>query len=234
MQYEQICSIIKEYAIDSERVKDLDIETILQYGARIMIILLINPLHEFAHAWSAHKLGDDTAKQAGRLTISPLAHLDPAGSLLLLLFGFGWAKPVPVNPRNFKNPSQGMMLTAIAGPLSNLAAALVGMIGFQMISGVTQGSSLYYLAILLYFFIVININLFVFNMIPVPPLDGSRVLTYFLPAQAQIWFMKNQQYFYIVVMLLMITGLLSTPISFIGNLIYRMLAFLTSWIPPVL
>nr|MDE5755258.1 site-2 protease family protein [Oscillospiraceae bacterium] len=118
-------------------------EKILEYFVRLMIILLINPLHECAHAWSAHKLGDDTAKHEGRMTLSPFAHIDPFGALLLLFCGFGWAKPVPVNARNFKNPRKGMMLTAIAGPISNLIAALLGMIAFQLLgSAIHEGYQL--------------------------------------------------------------------------------------------
>ncbi|MBE6876314.1 MAG: site-2 protease family protein [Ruminococcus sp.] len=190
-----------------------------------MMILLINPLHEFAHAWSAHKLGDDTAKQAGRMTISPLAHIDPFGAVLLLFCGFGWAKPVPVNPNNFKNPRKGMMLTAIAGPFSNLLAALAGMIALQCYSGDTE--TIFYI---LYYFVVININLCVFNMIPVPPLDGSRVLTYFLPPNAAVWFMKNQRYFYGIVMLLMVTGILSIPLSYVVGWVYKLLYYMTKFL----
>ncbi len=190
-----------------------------------MIILLINPLHECAHAWSAHKLGDDTAKLEGRMTLSPLAHIDPFGGLLLLLFGFGWAKPVPVNPNNFENPRKGMMLTAIAGPLSNLIAAFAGMIALRLYSGNIEA-----LSDALFYFVIININLCVFNMIPVPPLDGSRVLTYFLPPNAAIWFMRNQRYFYAVVMLLMVTNILTVPLSYAVSGVYRLLVLATSFL----
>lgn len=200
-------------------------DVIIEYFVRIMIILLINPLHECAHAWSAHKLGDDTAKREGRMTLSPLAHIDPIGALLLLICGFGWAKPVPVNPNHFENPRKGMMLTAIAGPLSNLLAALAGMIALQCYSGETE--TIFYI---LYYFVIININLFAFNMIPVPPLDGSRVLTYFLPPRAAIWFMRNQKYFYGIVMLLMVTGILSIPLSYVVSGIYQILYYLTKFL----
>ncbi len=219
-------------------------QEILEYLVRLMIILLINPLHECAHAFSAYKLGDTTAKDKGRLTLSPLAHLDLFGSLLLLFCGFGWAKPVPVNPRNFKNPSKGMMLTAIAGPLSNLAAALLAMIAYQLLNGqeyfYIQDGSLYmipvtkgYAMMMIYQFVVINVNLFLFNMIPVPPLDGSRVLTYFLPPKWAVWFMKNERYFYAVVMLLMLTGILGIPLAFLNGKIYDLLVLVTNWIPAV-
>ncbi len=200
-------------------------DKLIEYFVRIMIILLINPLHECAHAWSAHKLGDDTAKLEGRMTLSPLAHIDPFGGLLLLLFGFGWAKPVPVNPNNFENPRKGMMLTAIAGPLSNLIAAFAGMIALRLYSGNIEA-----LSDALFYFVIININLCVFNMIPVPPLDGSRVLTYFLPPNAAIWFMRNQRYFYAVVMLLMVTNILTVPLSYAVSGVYRLLVLATSFL----
>ena len=222
----------------------LSTQEILKYLVRLMIILLINPLHEFAHAYSAYKLGDDTAKREGRLSLSPLAHLDLFGSLLLFFCGFGWAKPVPVNPRNFKNPSKGMMLTAIAGPLSNVLAGLLAMVAYQLLNGkeyfVIQNGMLYlsqttkgYAMWMIYEFIVININLFLFNMIPVPPLDGSRVMTYLLPPKASFWFMKNERYFYGVVMLLMLTGILGIPLSFLSGKMYDLFVLITNWIPAV-
>ncbi|MBR4318675.1 MAG: site-2 protease family protein [Oscillospiraceae bacterium] len=203
----------------------MDSGVYIQYFVRVMMILLINPLHECAHAWSAYKLGDDTAKREGRMTLSPLAHIDLFGALLLLVCGFGWAKPVPVNPNNFKEPRKGMMLTAIAGPLSNLLAALAGMIAYRLSYGKLES-----LTDMLYYFVVININLFVFNMIPVPPLDGSRVLTYFLPPKAAVWFMVNQKYFYGVVMLLMVTGILSVPISWAVSWIVQGLYLITGFL----
>ncbi len=203
----------------------MDFDNLLQYFIRLMIILLINPLHECAHAWAAYKLGDDTARQEGRMTLSPLAHIDPFGALLLLLCGFGWAKPVPVNPNHFDNPRKGMMLTAIAGPLSNLLAALAGVIALRLYAGGLEAVN-----DALFYFVIININLCVFNLIPVPPLDGSRVLTYFLPPNAAVWFMRNQKYFYGVVMLLMVTGILSKPLTYLVQWVYELLVLLTGFL----
>ncbi|MDE5768863.1 MAG: site-2 protease family protein [Oscillospiraceae bacterium] len=209
---------------------NLSTEKILEYFVRLTIILLINPLHECAHAWSAHKLGDDTAKQKGRMTLSPFAHIDPYGALLLLSCGFGWAKPVPVNARNFKNPRKDMMLTAIVGPISNLVAALIGMIAYRILGSLMYDTIYYFI---LFYFIMINIDLCVFNMLPVPPLDGSRLVTYLLPTKAAFWFIKNERFFYGIVMLLMITGILSMPLDFLSGLIFQGLVSLTSWIPAV-
>lgn len=221
-------------------------QLVLLFLVRLMTIFLINPLHEFAHAWTAHKLGDDTAKNEGRMTISPLAHLDGLGSLMLLLLGFGWAKPVPVSPSKFKHPSFGMMITAIAGPLTNLLVAAVGMVAMRLldglqyidIQGLTIGpfdgsGTLYFVNYMLYWFIVINLNLFLFNMIPVPPLDGSRVLTFLLPPKAALWVMHNQRIFYGIMMILLFTGILSWPLALLNNLIFTGLVRITQWIPAV-
>ncbi|MBR3631407.1 MAG: site-2 protease family protein [Oscillospiraceae bacterium] len=224
-------------------------QIILLFLVRLMTIFLVNPLHEFAHAWTAYKLGDDTAKNEGRLTIAPLAHLDGLGALMLMLLGFGWAKPVPVSPSKFKHPSFGMMVTAVAGPLMNLLAALIAMVvirlcgGMQYIEitrdvipviGIYSGEgTLYFLNYMMYWFIVINLNLFLFNMIPVPPLDGSRVLTFLLPPKAAMWVMRNQRVFYGIMMLLLFTGILSWPLGILNNLIFTGMADLTQFIPAV-
>lgn len=223
----------------------LNAEALLPYLTRLMVVFLIGPLHEFAHAWTAYKLGDNTAKDMGRLTLSPLAHLDGFGSLLILLVGFGWAKPVPVKPSNFKNPSFGMMVTAVAGPFVNLVAALIGVIIFQLCGGERyvylpvsylfgETSSMGYAMWMLSEFISINIMLCLFNMLPVPPLDGSRVLTFLLPPRASVWLMRNQRIFYGIVMVLMITGLLSIPLSYANIYLTLGLQYITNWIPAVI
>ena len=224
---------------------NISTDTLLTYLVRLMIILLINPLHECAHAYTAHKLGDDTARERGRLTLDPIAHIDIMGAGLLFFFGFGWAKPVPVDPRNFKDRRLGMMLTAIAGPLSNLIAAFLGIIAYRLIGAsqfidyasgyiLRDGETMYYVAWMLYVFVVINLHLCLFNLVPVPPLDGSRVLGYFLPPRAELWLMRNQRVFYGIMMLLMITGILSLPLSFLNHWIMQGMLVVTKWIPAVL
>ena len=134
--------------------------------------------HEFAHAWMASKCGDNTAKRMGRLTLNPMAHLDPMGSLMILFVGFGWAKPVPVDGRNLRSPRTDMMKVAAAGPLSNLLLAMVAGMFFRLLGGTGLLSNSIF--ILIIYFTQINIALAVFNMIPVAPLDGSQIFSGYL------------------------------------------------------
>lgn len=226
---------------------DLSTQAIIEKLTRLLIIFLVLPVHEFAHAWAAKKLGDDTAEYRGRLTLNPLAHIDLVGAVLLFFTGFGWAKPVPVDPLRFNKKHTirgGMAITAAAGPISNLIAALIGMIFFRLFTvlqyiGIMDGlkndtsfpTLLYFF---LFYFIQINIGLAVFNLIPVPPLDGSKVLAYFLPNKANgfiRWVEQNQMVIYIIFIALMYTDVLQVPLGFISSLIYRALIFLTNWIP---
>ena len=158
-------------------------------GVRILIPLVLSlTVHEFAHAWSAARLGDDTAARAGRLTLNPLAHIDPIGTILLPLLGipFGWAKPVPINPARFRRSvrmSTGTMITASAGPLSNVALAILCTVAYGLVirfapEAAMPGSGSRELLLIM---IQLNVALAVFNMIPVPPLDGSRVVEGLMP-----------------------------------------------------
>src|SRR5450756_1987269 len=157
-----------------------------------VILLLALPLHESAHAWVAYKFGDNTAKDMGRLTLNPFKHLDLLGSIMMYVAHFGWAKPVPVDPRNFRNRRLGMLLVALAGPFSNLLLAFVSMLLLGLlaklqatgllVAGTGIGATVLSGAVELFSMLVqLNIILAVFNMIPVPPLDGSRILSAFLP-----------------------------------------------------
>jgi Zn-dependent protease len=175
--------------------------------ARIVTLIVAFTVHEFAHAWAANQLGDDTPSLNGRLTLNPLAHLDPIGSLLLLLSGFGWAKPVPVNPYTLRRRTPaGMMLVAAAGPLSNLLLALIAAIPFQLglfSPFVGRGSFLPSLPYLLTQFIFINLILLFFNLIPVFPLDGEKVAEYFLPPRGQDTLLQLRPYGPILLMALL-------------------------------
>ena len=151
----------------------------------VPVILFSLTIHEYAHALVAHRLGDDTAKRQGRLSLNPLVHLDVLGTLLLFIVHFGWAKPVPVDPRNFRNPKKDMLMVALAGPVSNIltaiAAAVILKAVFENFAAIPPGSGVDVAVRMLVWFMYIGIVLAVFNMIPVPPLDGSRVLYGLLP-----------------------------------------------------
>lgn len=187
----------------------LDI-TLAAIITRAITILFAFPIHEFAHAWMATRLGDSTARGLGRLTLNPRAHLDVMGTILVLAFGFGWAKPVPVNPRYLRyGPVGGMALVAVVGPLSNLALAAVGAIPFRLgivgqIGHLPQGvpllATLERLTILptlgdiFVTFVFLNVILFVFNLLPVAPLDGFRVALAILPRGAAAFLAKTERY----------------------------------------
>ena len=183
-------------------------------------ILLALSFHEYAHGWMAYRLGDPTAKDEGRLTMNPLAHLDPLGTMMIIIVHFGWAKPVPVNPMNLRDPKKDMLWIALAGPVSNvIMAAGLGLILRIMIGmGMrVDGSFLGYFQYMLYFAVMINLVLAVFNMIPIPPLDGSRILFGLLPTEYEESYLRFQQ---IGPMLLL--GLVVVN-SFLGIPIFSML-----------
>lgn len=192
--------------------------TIYTLLIRAFIIIAILPIHEFAHAYMAHRLGDDTAKYSGRLTLNPVRHLDPIGSIALLLAGIGWAKPVPVNSMNFKNRKGGMALTALAGPMSNFIVAFIAMFLYRIFFCFAVGMAADVFEIISFFFTtVISINIFlaIFNLIPCPPLDGSRIVGYFLSNKANYTLNKYENYIWIGLMVVIVTGVLDAPLHFI-------------------
>jgi len=154
---------------------------------RVPAILIALTIHELSHGYVAKLLGDTTAERSGRLTLNPIAHLDPIGALMLLFGPFGWAKPVPVNPVNFKHPIEGMAIVAAAGPLSNIALAALTGLFFRLSMG--EVNSLF--GVFLYIMFVINIGLAVFNLLPVYPLDGSRILLAFLKGNQRAGYLKT-------------------------------------------
>ncbi len=182
----------------------MDIELFLKYFARILTLLLVIPLHEAAHALVAKWCGDDTATRQGRVSLNPFDHIDPTGSLLMILTGFGWARPVDVNPARMRHPRRDMALTAIAGPVSNLIAAFAAGLVKACILATDDGmkaymeyvltdkiTTTYCVMLLMEFLMIVNIGLAVFNLIPIPPLDGFNVMRYFTGAKVDRWFYEH-------------------------------------------
>ena len=198
----------------------------LSMGQKLTYILILAfcvlfslSVHEFSHGLAPYAVGDKTAKYSGRLSLNPLAHLDPFGAICLFLFGFGWAKPVPVNPWNFKNKKGGMILTALAGPFSNFLLAFIAMVIYTLLGGLrfssasfgfTLASVFYELA---YYMIMINLGLGLFNLIPIPPLDGSKVLTAILPERTYFKLMDYERYGFIILIILINTPIFNSLLN---------------------
>ena len=206
------------------------LDLLVKLFSRLFVVFCTMPIHEYAHALIATKLGDQTPRLSGRLTLNPMAHISPIGAVMIFLCGFGYAKPVPVNPRNFKDSKKGMALTAIAGPVSNLIMGFA----FIVISAIatifmarTQNSTLFNaIFIFVYYAAAINVNLAVFNLLPIPPLDGSRILQLLIPSKYYYKFLEYERYVVIIVFVLIFTGVLSGPLSAISNGILSLFQFI--------
>lgn len=191
---------------------DYDIPSLILTALAVLITLT---LHEYAHGYAAYRLGDGTAKAFGRLSLNPIKHLDPIGALCLLIFHVGWAKPVPINVRNFKNPKRDFAISALAGPLANLLIAFASAFFylllytqlFEIAIGESFVSRLAYNSIRFFgIFHTVNIGLGIFNLIPIPPLDGSRILTAILPAKIYFGIMKYERKIYFGLLIWMLFG----------------------------
>ena len=210
---------------------ELDANWLVQLASLVFVVTICLSAHECAHAWAAKKLGDQTAMLRGRLTLNPARHLSLAGTLMILLVGFGFAKPVPVQPRFFKNPKKGMALTAAAGPLSNLLMAVALMFFAQLTLALSHYTRVDpELADMIYYFFAyaatFNVSLMVFNLIPVPPLDGARILDLFLPMRASLFFDRIERY--LMFGIFIVAYLLSGPIGWLTGVILKGIYYLTS------
>jgi len=215
----------------------MNIAHILEIVLSLVAVFTAIVLHEVSHGYVAYRLGDPTAKAHGRLTLNPLAHIDPIGTVLVPLvlvvlhspFLFGWAKPVPINPNYFRNPFRGMLYVAIAGPITNLALALgataVGrllLLAFPdplfFLSGTFTANLMQAIFFLMEIFVIFNIVLAVFNMIPIPPLDGSRVLTYFLPSEGRRVMILLERYGFLILIAFIFLGGLNALFGLMGGI----------------
>ncbi len=212
------------------------LDSLIELLLRFPIVIIALVVHEVAHGFVAYKLGDPTAKYMGRLSLNPMRHLDPIGAICMLLFRFGWARPVPINPAYFKNPKVGMALSSLAGPTANIILSFIGSFFYvlsvklaNLILAATQISALVtplsYVCQFFALFAILNMSLAIFNLIPLPPLDGSRILSIVLPQKAYFGMMKYERHIGIGFMIVLlvdsyflggyITGALSAVVWFI-------------------
>ncbi len=204
--------------------------------ARIAGLLVAIPLHEVSHAFVSDKLGDHTARDLGRLTLNPIKHFDVMGFVCMMIIGVGWAKPVPINPAFYKNPRRGMAITAVAGPLSNFLLAYVGMVFYKTLSysaeitSASTAAALIGIATFFFYFCILNLNLTMFNLLPIPPLDGSRVFGLLLPKSMYFKVMGYGRFLMFGVLILVYLGLLQGPLSFLNNLGIQILSYGTFYI----
>jgi Zn-dependent protease len=186
---------------------------IQQLAISIPVFVLALTIHEFAHGWVANRLGDPTARLQGRLTLNPLAHLDPIGTLAIVLINFGWARPVPVDYRYLSNPRRDMMIIAAAGPVSNLLLATGCAFVYRWIPWGMAGVEWAWLIIPIRMMfgtgVVVNVILAIFNLLPIPPLDGSRVVSGLLPLRQALSFNRLEPYGFLIIFLLFFTGIMS-------------------------
>lgn len=193
-----------------------------------LVLLTAFPIHECAHALTAHWLGDDTAKNQGRMTLNPLKHLDLFGTIFMLVGGFGWAKAVPINPNNFKNRKVGMALSSLAGPVSNLLLAYISMILYKVFA--YSGIGFRELAIIFYCSVLLNVGLAVFNLLPIPPLDGSRIFNLVLPEKLYFKIMRYENIIFGILFFMIFLGFLDAPLDFLREKAFIIMDVITGWV----
>ncbi|MDD6320649.1 MAG: site-2 protease family protein [Oscillospiraceae bacterium] len=205
-------------------------QVLYSYLIRALVMLIVIPFHEAAHALVSWKLGDSTAKDAGRLSMNPMRHFDPLGALCMVVGGVGWAKPVGINPGRFKDPKRGMAISAAAGPTANFLLAFVSMILYKAVFYAFWGAAPGFVMDFLYYMVAMNISLGVFNLIPVPPFDGSRIALLFLPQRLYFKAMRYEKYIMAAVLLLVFFGVLNGPLSACVGAVWKLLLKMTGFV----
>ena len=206
-------------------------DRIIEFVMHGIVLLTAFPVHECAHALAAHWLGDDTAKNQGRISLNPLRHLDLFGTVFMLLAGFGWAKPVPINANNFKNRKVGMAVSSLAGPLSNVLMSYVSIIICKILTYRSYGNSyVNALADVFWYATILNLGLAVFNLLPVPPLDGSRIFNLVLPEKLYFKVMKYENIIFGILFLSIWLGFLDKPLYFLQQKAFDLMNRLSIWV----
>jgi len=219
------------------------VSTLISLLFSLPCVLIAITFHEVAHGYAANRLGDPTAESLGRLSLNPLKHLDPIGTLCMLIFGFGWARPVPINSRYFRKPRRDIAIVAVAGPLVNIALSFCGILIYRILSAIVNQADvvsslgnfgLTALSLTLTFFSYffrLNASFAVFNLLPIPPLDGSRLLTIVLPPKFYYAIMKYERYIALGMLILLYIGLLDRPLSFLVSALLGGMDWLIGLLP---